>query len=198
MQIHNDQTIVINDTDDIGSNPTQNPHIMEIIKAKLSRRNVLGGGLALAAGSVFGTSLLAPNAEASGAGHNGKTRIGFTEVAVSTEDTFVVPEGYTTQVLAPWGTPLLPGAPAFAEDASNTAAEQALQVGFNHDGMHYFPLPVFGNARGLLVVNHEYTDANMIYSITQGGTSGIRRDQQKRHGRGNGIIATQNVRGVLH
>ena len=53
-------------------------------------------------------------------------------------------------------------------NASNTATEQALQVGFNHDGMHYFPLPVFGDSRGLLVVNHEYTDASQIYSATQG------------------------------
>ena len=63
-----------------------------------------------------------------------------------------------------WGTPLLPGAVPFKEDASNTAAEQARQVGFNHDGTHYFPSPKFGNSRGLLVVNHEYTDANQIYS----------------------------------
>ena len=42
------------------------------------------------------------------------------------------------------------------------------QVGFNHDGMHYFPLPRFGNSRGLLVLNHEYTDANQIYSAAQG------------------------------
>jgi secreted PhoX family phosphatase len=169
MQTPNDQTIVIIDTDDVGSNPTRNPHIQDIIEAQVSRRSVISGGLTLAAGSVFGASLLAPLAEANGLPHKKKNKIGFTEVAVSSDDTFVVPEGYTTQVLAPWGTPLLPGAPAFAEDASNTAAEQALQVGFNHDGIHYFPLPVFGNARGLLVLNHEYTDANMIYSTVQGG-----------------------------
>jgi uncharacterized protein len=172
MQIQNDQTIVITDTDDIGSNPTHNPHIMELIEAQVSRRSVIGGGLAVAAGSVFGANLLAPNAEANGLPHTKKNKLGFTEVAVSSDDTFAVPEGYTTQILAPWGTPLLPGAPNFAEDASNTAADQALQVGFNHDGMHYFPLPVFGNTRGLLAVNHEYTDANIIYSMAQGGTIG--------------------------
>ena len=43
-----------------------------------------------------------------------------------------------------------------------------MQVGFNHDGTHYFPLSKFGNSRGLLVMNHEYTDANQIYSVTQG------------------------------
>jgi secreted PhoX family phosphatase len=84
------------------------------------------------------------------------------------DDAIRLPEGYAYQVFAPWGTPLLAGAPAFAEDASNTAAEQALQVGFNHDGTHYFPLPKFGSSRGLLVMNHEYTDANQIYSAAQG------------------------------
>ncbi len=81
-----------------------------------------------------------------------------------------MPPGYTYQVLAPWGTPLLPGAVPFRENASDTAAEQALQVGFNHDGMHYFPLPKFGNSRGLLVLNHEYTDASQIYTAAQGST----------------------------
>ena len=31
--------------------------------------------------------------------------------------------------------------PAFRLDASNSAAEQALQAGMHHDGMHFFPLP---------------------------------------------------------
>jgi hypothetical protein len=34
--------------------------------------------------------------------------------------------------------------------------------------MHYFPLPIAGNRRGLLVVNHEYTDASQIYAAAQG------------------------------
>ncbi len=38
--------------------------------------------------------------------------------------------------------------------------------------MHYFPLwwgPI-GNRKGLLVMNHEYTDASQIYSAAQGAT----------------------------
>ena len=99
-------------------------------------------------------------------------------------------------MLAPWGTPLLPGAVPFKEDASNTAAEQARQVGFNHDGTHYFPLPKFGNSRGLLVVNHEYTDASQIYSYAQG--SAITNDAAGREkvakalaGHGVSVIAIQ-------
>lgn len=164
----NDKTIVIHDTDDIGSNPTNNDHIQDLIEQRVSRRTVLGGSVAVAATGFFGGSmLLSGNAQAQES--CGKALLGFSEVPVSSEDSLVVPEGYAYEVLAPWGTPLLPGAVAFAEDASNTAEEQAKQVGFNHDGTHYFPLPFFGNHRGLLVMNHEYTDANMIYSAAQGG-----------------------------
>jgi len=153
----------MHDTDDIGSNPSGNPHLQQLIDARVNRRSVLSGGAALAATSFFGGSIAA---EAHG--RRNEHILGFEEVPVSDADTLVVPPGYTYQVFAPWGTPLLPGAPMFAEDASNTAAEQALQVGFNHDGMHYFPLPRFPNYRGLLVVNHEYTDDTQIYSAAQG------------------------------
>jgi len=175
-------SIEILDTDDIGSNTSGNPHLADLIAERVSRRSVLGGGLAMAAAGFLGGSLLPEEAIAGrhhdhheadhqhpGKSKGGKKRLKFKEVPVSSDDTFVVPEGYVTQILAPWGTPLLPGAPEFAEDASNSAADQARQVGFNHDGMHYFPLPVFGNHRGLLVLNHEYTDPNMIYSAEQGG-----------------------------
>ncbi|NPU90371.1 MAG: PhoX family phosphatase [Gammaproteobacteria bacterium] len=169
-----DQEIRIIDTDDVGSNHSGNPHIQDMIEARMSRRTVLSGTTAVAATGFFGGSLLASSGAQAGGLSGGEycagPVLGFAEVPASSADTLVVPEGYTAQIFAPWGTPLLPGAPAFAEDASNSAADQALQVGFNHDGMHYFPLPLFGNHRGLLVVNHEYTDANIIYSAAQGGT----------------------------
>ena len=156
------------DTDDIGSNTSGNPHIDELIEARISRRGMIGGTAAAAAAGFLGAATL-PSDEASAHGRGPRrVLIGFEEVPPSSDDTLVVPEGYTWHALIPWGTPLLPGAPPFAEDASNTAAEQALQIGFNHDGMHYFPLPLFGDYRGLLVVNHEYTDANIIYSAAQG------------------------------
>lgn len=81
----------------------------------------------------------------------------------------MVPPEYTAQVLIPWGTPLVAGI-RWKKDGSNTAAEQTKQVGFNHDGIFYFPLArgKAGSERGLLVLNHEYTDANQIYTAAQG------------------------------
>lgn len=158
----------MHDTDDIGSNESGNSHLQEMIEARFERRSFLQGTLAVAATGFLGSAALAPAQAQATPGNVATSRLRFAPVSPGTDDTIVVPEGYTWQVLAPWGTPLLPGASSFQEDATNTAADQALQVGFNHDGMHYFPLSPFGDSRGLLVLNHEYTDANQIYSATVG------------------------------
>ncbi len=164
------------DTDDIGSNLSGNPHLGDMILERVNRRQVIGGSLAAAAVGIFGRSIFAATpASAAAAAPAGITGgmirqnpqlLGFTPVGVSTDDTVHVPEGYRVDTLIPWGTPLFDDSPAWMPDASNTAADQAMQVGFNHDGIHFFP---FGNGsagsgHGLLVLNHEYTDANQIYT----------------------------------
>jgi len=141
-----------------------------MVEARIERRNFVGGTLAVAVTAFLGGTGVASTRVAADPGKVPPPRLGFSPIEPSAEDTVRVPAGYTYDILAPWGTPLLAGAPEFAEDASNSAADQAQQVGFNHDGTHYFPLPKFGNSRGLLVVNHEYTDANQIYSARQGKT----------------------------
>jgi uncharacterized protein len=169
----------VRDTDDIGSNPTDNPGLDGMIRARINRRQVLGGGIAAAAVGFFGGSLVGSSpAEASVV--SGVTRraaspggsLGFGEVPVSTDDIVHVPAGYVCEVLIPWGTPLFANSTAWAPDGSNSAAHQAGQVGFNHDGMHFFPLAGgrHANERGLLVLNHEYTDANQIYTAAQGSS----------------------------
>jgi secreted PhoX family phosphatase len=154
-----------------GSNPTENPHLGELIERRITRRGMLMGSLGAAAARFLCAGVLAESACASvPGGRAAGSLLGFVEVPPSTLDAVAVPPGYTARLLIPWGTPLFPGAPVFQEDGSNSAADQALQVGFNHDGMHFFPL---GNGpqasrRGLLVVNHEYTDANQIYTAVAG------------------------------
>ncbi len=70
-----------------------------------------------------------------------------------------VAPGYSAKVLAPWGTPLVDGAANFKGDGSEDAAAQALQVGDNHDGIHFFALDGKSH-EGLLVMNHEYCTVN--------------------------------------
>ena len=94
----------------------------------------------------------------------------FDAVAATLRDGVTLPPGYVAQVLYPWGSPTgIAGMPmpAFAPDASNSADDQALQAGMHHDGMHFFPLDADGT-RALLVLNHEYTDEQLLH--TQGVT----------------------------
>ena len=63
--------------------------------------------------------------------------------------------------------------PAFRDDAGNSADEQAVQMGMHHDGLHYFPLD--GSRRGLLVMNHEYTDDGLLHRRRHGAAGAPRR-----------------------
>lgn len=157
-----------------GSNHSGNPHLADLIEIRLGRRALLGGAAATFVGFV-GAGMLEKAAGAAGVPalpadkKANRSALGFTEVPASDADTIVVPPGYVTQVLIPWGTPLFSSVAPFAEDAGNTAADQEGQVGFNHDGMHYFPARKKGERTGVLVLNHEYTDANQIYPASHTG-----------------------------
>jgi len=145
------------------SNRSSNLSIHEV--SDLRRRTLIRGGLAAAA-----TGLLAPLAGCATGGAAGRSGplLGFKSVPVSTADAVTVPEGYTAQVLAPWGEAVgLSGEdPAFKFDGSNTAAEQETQLGMHHDGIHFFrhPLTPDTSNAGLLVMNHEYADDGLLHA----------------------------------
>ena len=128
------------------------------------RRTVLRGGLAATIGGLVAPlsagSLLAACAST---GSSWLPQIGFKSVAVSTADTLTVPDGYTAVAAFMWGEPVgVPGRmPAWKPDGSNSAADQEVQIGMHHDGIHYFPLD--GSKRGLLAFNHEYTDDGLLH-----------------------------------
>jgi uncharacterized protein len=151
--------------DDAVSNSSNNPTLNELIERSLSRRTVLAGGLGAASAAVFGCG----NDAAEQIGRLGEPLvspgIGFSSVAVSTADAVVVADGYTASVLYSWGDPTSDG-PAFATDASNSAADQEQQAGMHHDGISFFSLPSVnpGRQRGLLVMNHEYTDDGLLHA----------------------------------
>ena len=162
--------------DDEGvSNTSGNEHFQDIVDTRLSRRNFLTGGLATAAAvSLGGVEALLKavpaaaqeieEAEDMDVGREGRwgqrPMLGFESVAVSSADEVVVPKGYTADVLIAWGDPVSNG-PAFKQDASNTAEEQARQWGMHNDGMVYFP--IVRSQRGLIVQNNEYTDDGLLF-----------------------------------
>lgn len=138
------------------SNPSNNETFHEVVAARISRRDFLGGGLAsIGIVSIGGIGALLP-------ARCGRSRplLGFQSIPPSTADTVVVPPDYTARVLIAWGDPVSNG-PAFQQDASNTAADQALQWGMHNDGAAYFPIN--GSKRGLLVQNHEYMDDILLF-----------------------------------
>jgi uncharacterized protein len=138
------------------SNRSSNPSIHEV--SNPARRSVLQLSLGAAASAVFGT--LASGCASLAPG----PRLGFKSVPTTSADTLVVPEGYVASVIAAWGEPVgVSGAmPGWRGDGSESAADQALQMGMHHDGIHYYPLPG-SPARGLLAMNHEYTDDGLLH-----------------------------------
>ena len=167
------------------SNPSSNPSIHDL--SHPTRRTVLRGGL----GATV-TGLLAPLGLASGAATLGGCAtgarqdgplLGFRSVPLGTQDTVRVPEGYSVQVIAPWGDPVgMSGEDhAFREDASNTTAHQETQFGMHHDGIHYFEQQ--GSRSGLLVMNHEYVDHGLLFPDgTATWTADKVRKSQAAHG----------------
>src|SRR5688572_14677085 len=130
-----------------GVNPSDNASLTDLIPARLSRRHVLGGGLAAAAFTLLpartaNATTTVDSDETDAAAKNGRRRplLGFGSVAASSADVLTVPDGYVAEILIPWGTPLLSSGPPWKNDGSNTAAEQAQQIGAHHDGMHFLPL----------------------------------------------------------
>jgi secreted PhoX family phosphatase len=147
------------------SNRSANPSLWEV--SDPARRHVLRltmGGAAAALYGALGAGCSPPRAGPGTARHAELPRLGFTGVPPSRADALVVPPGYVAEVIAPWGEPVgIVGAmPAWRPDASNTAADQARQLGMHHDGLQYVPLD--GSRRGLLVINHEYTDDGLLFT----------------------------------
>ncbi len=140
-------------------NTSGNRNFYEVMDAHVKRRSFLMGGLAAISTGIFGAGLSARGALAQGTATGGV--LGFAPVPVSVEDTVVVPAGYKVQVLGAWGTPITGDMPAFS--SANAGADQGMQVGMHHDGMHYFGID--GSSEdGLIVVNHEYIEPRFLHA----------------------------------
>jgi uncharacterized protein len=121
----------------------------------LSRRSVLAGAGAASALALVGAVEAKSHAAS----------LGFKEVSHGLDDKDYVPEGYERQLLIRWGDPVLAGAPAF-DPVALTGEAQAKQFGYNCDFIGYLPLPLGSRAsdHGLLGINHEYTNAELMFA----------------------------------
>ncbi|MGH2554703.1 MAG: PhoX family protein, partial [Actinomycetota bacterium] len=135
-----------------------NPYFGDILNEAISRRTLLKAGAATALVLYVGTSASPAEAQQS-AGRDGLT---FEPVPPNSLDDVVVPRGYRYDVVVRWGDPILPGAPEFDFD-NQTGEAQAQQFGYNNDYVAFFPLRGRSSRRGLLVVNHEYTNSELMF-----------------------------------
>jgi uncharacterized protein len=146
--------------DDIPTNPNLSRTIGDVINARYGRRDVLRGMLGVSATTaLFGSSaLMAPNEATAG---EAQSRYKFEELTAGNDETHHVAEGYDAQVLLRWGDPVLADAPDF-NVMNQTAAAQLTQFGYNNDYVGFVPLNE-ARTRGLLCVNHEYTNEEVMF-----------------------------------
>ncbi|MDM4722098.1 PhoX family phosphatase [Micromonospora sp. WMMA1363] len=156
-------------------NTSDNAYFGDLVDAEVSRRGVvragavgalvLGfGGAAAGALTGAGAASAAPAVpDVAGFGRPrggvGNGELAFKPVPPNTLDSFIVPNGYDHSVVIRWGDEVVPGAPDFNLNRQ-TAAAQSKQFGYNNDFVGVLPL---GRNRALLVVNHEYTDENLMF-----------------------------------
>ena len=102
----------------------------------------------------------------------------FQEVPQGLSQTHQVPEGYDVQMVIRWGDPVVKGAPAF--DVQNQTPESASrQFGYNNDYVGVLPLAA---DRALLVVNHEYTDEQLMFPTGRYDSETVKRIAMASHG----------------
>jgi hypothetical protein len=140
-------------------NPSDNPTMGEIIGARFSRRGFLQGSLAVSAIAATVSPVALLSAETAKAGS--ASAFAFKEVAAGVDADHHVAEGYDADVLLRWGDRLFPDAPEF-DPTKQSAAAQAKQFGYNNDYVGFIPLEG-SSSRGLLVVNHEYTNPHLMF-----------------------------------
>jgi secreted PhoX family phosphatase len=158
----------------------------EILRRRYSRRDVLRAG-ALAVPGV----LLLPEFSRSATPAGAPPSLSFQPIRGTRDDAVHVAPGYQSQVLMRWGDPMFAGAAALdtrgMADGSllrpGASAAQQRQFGYNCDAIAFFPLERSGR-RGLLCVNHEYTNDELMFPGRLGmGREGgdALADWSKRH-----------------
>ncbi|MDX1979095.1 MAG: PhoX family phosphatase [Bryobacteraceae bacterium] len=158
----------------------------QVIKNRFNRRTLLGqaakaipvASFAAAMRSTAAETDVAGTASASVRDAGSDPRLSFTAIPAASRDGFTVATGYRSDVILRWGDPLFNDSPQF-DPATMTAAAQAKQFGYNCDWMDFFPLPghdVANPRHGLLVVNHEYTNPELMFK-NYGGFNNQTREQ---------------------
>lgn len=159
------EPIEVHDDDDIGSNRSSNTPLVELIDGKVGRRAMLRGLMAGAAVGAVATVGSTMTSKVALAASDQASTLTFAPPRHQIMDDHQVAEGYDAQVLIRWGDRVVADAPEWNVSAQ-TAAAQEKQLGYNSDYIGYMPLPrgSDNSEHGLLFVNHEYTNPELMFA----------------------------------
>ncbi|GAA1056409.1 phosphatase [Agromyces luteolus] len=173
-------------------NTSSNAHFRDIASQAISRRSVLGLGVAGAVGLVVGGAAGGGAAPAFAA-KPGTAGLAFTPIAPvdRTVDAFTVPVGYRWQPIIRWGDPLFSSVPAFDFD-HQTAQAQAGQFGYNNDYLDIIADP--SGKTGVLVTNHEYVNPDLMFTATTDPEERRRRGEIYKAAMGMAVVEVKRRR----
>lgn len=159
-----------------------------IVERAISRRGFLGSVLAFGSGAAaMSLGVISPR-ELSAATEAATTsdaaiRFPFTPIAIQTDGTVHVPEGYSWKTLVRWGDPLFSDADGYDVNVNGGAVTGSDRVfGENTDGMEAFTF----RGHQLLAINHEYTNREINLPAAQKGVPASADD----------VLKLQNLQGV--
>lgn len=144
-----------------GEIPGQMMHEV-LAQTSVKRRTILRGGLGAVAAAFGSSTMLSACGDGGDAGDAANYAVSFKGVIATTGNQVIVPEGYTAELLFSAGDPVVAGAVGFTGSKLDSAAMEKVSGG-NHDGMHFYPIAgVDPNKGGLLAINHEAPDLNVL------------------------------------
>jgi len=158
----------------------------DILKRVLDRRDFLkltGASavmLSFACGGGGGGSITGEGGSVTGGGGSTPTgSLSYKTIYPNNEDRVVVPEGYRVNILIKWGDPLDNGEPlnwnrVYEGTTSEDVERQKKCFGYNADFVGFYELT---SDRALLVVNHEYTNPELMFRGFDPNTSTPTREQ---------------------
>jgi secreted PhoX family phosphatase len=137
----------------------------DVLARRLSRRITLKGAAVAAAVAVTGPRLLGVAAQEATPSAATASQLDFEPIALDTNDELLVANGYQARPFLRWGDAIFADSPTFDAQAQ-TAAAQERQFGYNADWIAFLPLPEGSDSsdHGLLVVNHEYTNPELMFA----------------------------------
>ncbi|TAF14376.1 MAG: PhoX family phosphatase [Alphaproteobacteria bacterium] len=137
------------------------PSFSQLLERRMSRRDFLQHSGAAVLGGVVASSVLGRSAAAQDAVDSVGGQ--FTEISKNVSASHRVAPNHVVDVVARWGDHLI--SPWPFDIYKMTADEQKWRFGYNNDYIAYLPMQRGGesSSHGLLCINHEYTNAALMF-----------------------------------